>query len=228
MSSRRSREQRERDQRAFDEALANLDRHGMPPLPGADEGRERKAKGAGRTSRSSKRSLPTLDLHGCVRKESASRLRAFLDSADGGARLRVVHGKGTGALEATVAPEHVRDTAYFMKYLDGKPAFEWQFALVVMLAAGAWLAARLGGTRQAGGVPELWAARFGPSRLKRYAGAFLGGAVLLFGARLAGGCTSGHGISGGLQLAVSSWTFVAAMLASGILTARVLFHRQEA
>lgn len=136
--------------------------------------------------------------------------------------------RAAGALEATVAPEHVRDTAYFMKYLDGKPAFEWQFALVVMLVAGAWLAARLGGSRQSGAVPAVWAARFGPSRTKRYAGAFLGGAVLLFGARLAGGCTSGHGISGGLQLAVSSWTFIAAMLASGILTARVLFARQEA
>lgn len=136
--------------------------------------------------------------------------------------------QAAGSIEAAVAPEHVRENAYFAKYLVGKPAFEWQFALVVMLVAGAWLAARLGNDRQSGGVPELWAARFGPSRTKRYAGAFLGGVVLLFGARLAGGCTSGHGISGGLQLAVSSWTFVAAMLASGILTAHVLFRRQEA
>ena len=42
-------------------------------------------------------------------------------------------------------------------------------------------------------------------------GAFLFGAVSLFGARLAGGCTSGHGISGGLQLALSSWVFFIAI-----------------
>jgi len=134
----------------------------------------------------------------------------------------------TGALEATVAPEHVRTNAYLAKHVVDRPIFDWQFALVVMLAAGAYVAARLGGTFERRAVPALWAARFGPSRAKRYAGAFLGGVILLFGARLAGGCTSGHGISGALQLALSSWTFVAAMLASGILTARVLFHRTEA
>jgi len=37
----------------------------------------------------------------------------------------------------------------------------------------------------------------------------------MFGARLAQGCTSGHGISGALQLAVSSWTFVVVLFASG-------------
>jgi uncharacterized membrane protein YedE/YeeE len=48
---------------------------------------------------------------------------------------------------------------------------------------------------------------------------FLGGVLLLYGARMAGGCTSGHGISGGLQLAVSSYLFMAAMFAAGIATA---------
>jgi uncharacterized membrane protein YedE/YeeE len=46
----------------------------------------------------------------------------------------------------------------------------------------------------------------------------------MYGARLAGGCTSGHGISGSLQLAVSSWTFFLTMFASGVLTALVLFR----
>ena len=46
---------------------------------------------------------------------------------------------------------------------------------------------------------------------------------MLFGARMAGGCTSGHGISGGLQLALSSWTFFFAMFASGTFMAFTLF-----
>ena len=74
-------------------------------------------------------------------------------------------------------------------------------------------------------VPQVWKERFGGSVLKRFVAAFLGGAVIMYGARLAGGCTSGHGISGGLQLAVSSWVFLAVMFASGLLVAAVMFRR---
>jgi hypothetical protein len=52
--------------------------------------------------------------------------------------------------------------------------------------------------------------------------AFFGGFILLLGARLADGCTTGHGISGMAQLAVSSTIAVAAMFAGGILTAMLL------
>lgn len=61
---------------------------------------------------------------------------------------------------------------------------------------------------------------------KRYAAAFFGGVILIYGARMAGGCTSGHGISGGLQLAVSSWIFFIAMFASGVVTAFALFGKE--
>ena len=44
----------------------------------------------------------------------------------------------------------------------------------------------------------------------------------MFGARLAGGCTSGHIISGITQLAVSGVLFGAAVFAFGILTAKLL------
>jgi hypothetical protein len=50
----------------------------------------------------------------------------------------------------------------------------------------------------------------------------------MFGARLAGGCTSGHGISGSLQLAVSGWLFFASIFASGLATAFVLFGKENA
>lgn len=72
-------------------------------------------------------------------------------------------------------------------------------------------------------VPSIWTERFGPSKLPRFATAFLGGIVIMYGARMAGGCTSGHGISGSLQLAVSSWIFFVTLFAAGLLTARVLF-----
>lgn len=134
--------------------------------------------------------------------------------------------RAVGALEGVVAEQHVRDNAYLAKYLVGKPAFEWQAALVVMLAVGAFLAAKLARDKRVEQVPAIWRRRFGPSRLKRYAGAFAGGALLLFGARFAGGCTSGHAISGGLQLALSSWTFLGALFASGIVTAALMYGRK--
>jgi uncharacterized membrane protein YedE/YeeE len=128
-----------------------------------------------------------------------------------------------GTVEALVSPEHVENTAYFAKYLVGKPVFEWQMALVLLLPVGAWLAGKLANVGQVEQVPLLWAQRFGPSLLRRYIGAFIGGVILLFGARMAGGCTSGHGISGGLQLALSSWAFLLAMFASGVGTAFLLY-----
>lgn len=52
--------------------------------------------------------------------------------------------------------------------------------------------------------------------------ALVGGIVLVFGARLAGGCTSGHGISGMSQLSIASIISVAAMFAGGMGLAALL------
>lgn len=129
--------------------------------------------------------------------------------------------------------EAVRSNAYFSKLLvkDGawKPLVDWQFALVLMMAVGAFAAAWMGGAfDRTRGLPGVWSARFGPSRAVRWVGAFLGGVVLIYGARLADGCTSGHAISGGLQLAVSSWVFMVAMFATGIATGVVLYSKSTA
>jgi hypothetical protein len=133
-----------------------------------------------------------------------------------------------GAGLCAVAPEHCAQNAYLVKEYGAKgggfkPIFDWQMALDLALVAGAFLAAWFGRTLKVERVPTLWAERFGPSVAKRYAAAFVGGSILIFGARMAGGCTSGHGISGGLQLAVSSWVFFLSMFASGVVAAAVLF-----
>ena len=133
--------------------------------------------------------------------------------------------RAAGTLESGIAAEHVQNTQYFAKYLAGKPAFEWQMAMVIALFFGALLSAKLSGTRKTCSIPSMWQERFGDSRLKRNIAAFLGGALLLFGARLAGGCTSGHAISGGLQLAVSGWIFMAGMFAAGIPAAMLIYRK---
>jgi len=50
----------------------------------------------------------------------------------------------------------------------------------------------------------------------------IGGVLLTFGARTAGGCTSGHGISGMASMGVSSFITIAAMFGAGVLL-RVVF-----
>ena len=103
------------------------------------------------------------------------------------------------------------------------PKIDWEWALVAGVFVGAALSSRLSGDRAGEKVPALWRWRFGDSPARRYTGAFLGGALMMFGARLAQGCTSGHGISGALQLAVSSWLFIPMLFASAIATAFLLF-----
>ena len=46
----------------------------------------------------------------------------------------------------------------------------------------------------------------------------------MFGARLAGGCPSGHGLSGLSQLAVSGFLAAAGFFAGGIIMARLLYR----
>jgi len=58
----------------------------------------------------------------------------------------------------------------------------------------------------------------------RMAVGFLGGGLMAFGARMAGGCTSGHGISGALQLSVGSWIALLGFFVGGIATAMLLFY----
>jgi uncharacterized membrane protein YedE/YeeE len=61
---------------------------------------------------------------------------------------------------------------------------------------------------------------------RRALAALIGGMVMLLGARLAGGCTSGHGISGALQLALSSWVFALTFFSVGVVTAFLLYGRK--
>ena len=71
----------------------------------------------------------------------------------------------------------------------------------------------------------MWRERFGSSAAKRAVVAFLGGLIALFGARLAGGCPSGHGLSGTMQLSVSGFIAAACFFIGGIVVARRLYTR---
>ena len=70
-----------------------------------------------------------------------------------------------------------------------------------------------------------WSKTQGTSRSKRILWAFAGGFIMLIGARMAGGCTSGHVISGGMQIAASSLLFGAFVFA-GLLVTGKFFYRK--
>jgi uncharacterized protein len=123
-----------------------------------------------------------------------------------------------------LAPRLSGANAYVAKK-DEVPRLDWEWMLTAGVMLGSLLGARASGVKPGPRVPDLWRRRFGPSRRRRDAGAFLGGALMMFGARMAQGCTSGHGISGTMQLAGSSWLFSPVMAATAALVARALFGK---
>jgi len=74
-------------------------------------------------------------------------------------------------------------------------------------------------------VYENWEKYKGTSKTKRAVWAFVGGFVLIFGARMAGGCTSGHVLSGGMQVAFSSLLFAIVVFASLLLTGKFFYKK---
>lgn len=128
--------------------------------------------------------------------------------------------RSSGMLERLLRGEKVSDMAYYRQYA---PEIEWEWMLVLGIVLGAFTSAWLSGEFRLEWVPSLWTASFGSAPLPRLATAFCGGIIMGFGARWADGCTSGHGISGTLQLAISSWLAVAAFFASGALIALLLY-----
>ncbi len=103
----------------------------------------------------------------------------------------------------------------------------YSFIFVIAMMAGAFISAVLrggvGNSERA--MPEVWRQNFGSSKFKRYVVVFLSGFLVLYGARLAGGCTSGHMMSGMMQTALSGYIFSAGVFLAGIPTALYLFKR---
>lgn len=127
-----------------------------------------------------------------------------------------------GYLVSIVDP-NIGNEDYFANYMTSSK-YAWQTAMVIGIALGAYVSARFSGMGRRGFSP-VWRRTLGiKSMAQRVAMGFAGGFILLLGARLAGGCTSGHGISGMAQLALSSMLAVVAMFAGGMLVAN-LFRR---
>lgn len=127
-----------------------------------------------------------------------------------------------GLIGRLFAPRHTESLKYFQ---DTKPKIDWEVLFVVGAIGGAFLAAWHGSELTGEWLPPMWEARFGASSLPlRLAITFVGGAFMAFGARMAGGCTSGHGISGALQLSVGSWVALVCFFIGGMAVAIPMYR----
>ncbi len=101
----------------------------------------------------------------------------------------------------------------------------WSVFVLLGIFVGALVAALAGRTFKWRAVSDdQWIRIFGPARWKRWLVLFVGAILLEYGAGIAGGCTSGLAISGGLQLAPSAFLFIMGMFMSGIPTAMIFYR----
>jgi hypothetical protein len=129
--------------------------------------------------------------------------------------------KAGGLIEKSISPARVERQEYYREIV---PEVDWAFMLIPGIVIGAFIASMLSGQFQFIIVPATWSATFGNTPVLRIIVAILGGALLGFGARWAGGCTSGHGISGSIQLSLASIISAACFFAGGIAMAMFLFY----
>jgi hypothetical protein len=105
------------------------------------------------------------------------------------------------------------------------PEIGWQVWEVVGVFVGAFAAAVARREFRWRTVPEEGrVATYGRAISRRWIIAFVGGALVQFGAGIAGGCTSGLAVSGGIVFAPAAFVFMLGMFAGGIPVAE-LVHR---
>lgn len=139
----------------------------------------------------------------------------------------VLAGRGLGATGAysmlvagavaVVAPDHVEDKVAYQAFLDEQYTFKLDD----------WLLVEIVGVLIGGLISAVWSGRFSLSidKAKSF-GAFhrlvyaAGGGLLMgLGAKLARGCTSGQGLTGGAMFSTGAWLFIACAFAAAFVVA---------
>jgi len=134
----------------------------------------------------------------------------------------------SGAYENLVAPVGLAldpNNLYFKTIMP--PGITWAVWSLLGVFLGGLVSALLSGTFKWRKLPDQqWTEIFGPSVAKRWIIVFLAAALLEYAAGIAGGCTSGLAVGGGLFLAPSAFIFMAGMFAAGMPVAWVMYRRK--
>ncbi|MDX1782399.1 MAG: YeeE/YedE thiosulfate transporter family protein [Thalassovita sp.] len=134
----------------------------------------------------------------------------------------------------TKTEEGYTSTNAYLAKSNGKYAksvanpLNYSFIFVLAMILGAFLSNRVRGglSEEERTMPAIWRANFGDSVMKRNVAAFLGGFIVLYGARLAGGCTSGHMMSGMMQTSLSGYIFAAGAFAAAVPVAMMMYKKE--
>ncbi|MEN8242973.1 MAG: YeeE/YedE thiosulfate transporter family protein [Chloroflexota bacterium] len=131
-----------------------------------------------------------------------------------------------GMVGQAAAPQ-LFDNIYFNFIMP--PGISWSLVLFIGTFFGGLIGAAtsktlLWGKRESVNSDPQWKRIFGQQTWKRWLWAFIGAIILEYGAGIAGGCTSGLAISGGMLLAPSAFIFIGGMFASGIITALIIYR----
>jgi hypothetical protein len=127
----------------------------------------------------------------------------------------------SGFIEEFFSPEKVAGMDYFRWFI---PKVDWQVMMVGGILIGSAISSVTDGSFEIKPVPDMWKSRFGSSAVTRGIVAFIGGLVLMFGARFAGGCPSGYGLGALVQIAASGLIVLMCFFAGGILVAQIIYR----
>lgn len=116
--------------------------------------------------------------------------------------------KVTACFHYLLDKKAINNSPYYQIYLKNLGWIDWQVSLVIGIFIGAFFSKKLGSNKHT--------MKCIASSKRSHLLAFIGGILVMIGARFAGGCTSGHAISGGIQLAISSYLFMTAVFMFGI------------
>jgi uncharacterized protein len=133
-----------------------------------------------------------------------------------------------GLIGKAIAPKAF-DNMYFNFIMP--PGITWGVILLVGVFFGGLIGAATSNTLKWGKKDSAisdsqWKRIFGPQVWKRWLLGFLGAILLEYAAGIAGGCTSGLAISGGMLLVPAAFLFIAGMFASGIVTAMIVYRNR--
>lgn len=127
---------------------------------------------------------------------------------------------------SVITPDESRESGYkstnaYYDKSDGQLAghiknpWNYDFIFVLAIPLGAYIMYKLKNKKQNSKIENIEAISNLPKAkqnfIKTYLPSFIGGFLLLFGARMADGCTSGHMMSGMMQGSVSGYIFAGAV-----------------